>query len=829
MATNAPTTISTTPEATGCSGIINGHVYAINPAPNNSYTINSTPATTTGDTTIGCSLQPLTGFVYSACTVINQPPAIVLVGTNLNSASALTIQFPVTGNCQLNRPDYFSSINQPLSVIPTRCLSPSTTPCYAVLGVSNNDPQYKIQYAPATSFIGTNTTVILPPTTDSTLHPILAVPPNDASKLYVIGYPFKNQITITQSIAHQVNSSQSSSKGMGTLGSGGTATSQVTGGNVPIASGTQAALIPRALPTTIATSTNGGGDITFNLDSAIDNTGPAVSVGGNIVLTSAKSLLVEMIPAAMTLSSNAVPVTKLTIQISDDHTSSNSIVGIGSLTPASGDTSMVWIDAIDSQGNHGLSSSTQPSLFTSATTGDKNPEVSSIPAAGVNASSGSSLSTGAIVGIVVGCIVGGILLGLFGFCIWRSRRRQQQKNQRLLLQQQRHIGKEDDVDIVLADRHFLPEKLIAAPTTYRSVPDNDNVAVTVYSNNAKQVDNDGVFDAISALASLTRRINNSAPDDDYYNPTNANNTLLLESFAYTLYAPIYSGFPEGYTTRSATRTHNTMPHQYPPTACTIHYFTSSSTTWFSRLLQTTTSLQQQDQHNYLMTFDAVTLTTPTKNGGYQYIWITSPFHLHHTLQHLLFDTTSQQPTVVDYTQFSFKAWSTLSMLKALQHVHDHGWIHRKINTSSFFYDQASTVTDWHLTGFYQSSRQVDNDLDDDDNGLVLDECTAPEWIFYQQKQQISRPSMDIWSLGCVLYTVATGKHAFSHLTDYQTLVQSGQLQTKLNSLLDDVARVDDSYRELLWRMLQINPDARASLTSLIEYWIQANGLEDEDE
>jgi hypothetical protein len=441
-----------------------------------------------------------------------------------------------------------------------------------------------------------------------------------------------------------------------------------------------------------------------------------------------------------------------------------------------------------------LSSSHQPSLFTSTSSG-KDPTVTSPAFEPATDSAGApSLSTGAIVGIAIGCAVGAILLGLLGFCLWRSKR---QKNQRLLLQQQIHPGGGVyEADIALSDQHFLSEKLASTPT-YRSVP---TVAPVSQDND----DGAAPFSATTALASLTRGINNTATfTDDYYEPTTTKDTLLLESFAYALHsdAPLFASFPQGYATRSATRTHSTGQHPSSTAIpCTIHYFPSSSAVWFSQLLQTATHLHTAQS---LVTYDAVRLSTPTKHGGYQYIWITSPFHLDHTLDHLLFDDSSS--SMVDCTHFSFKAWSTLSMLRALHHMHSQGWIHRKINPTSFFYDQASTVTEWHLTGFYQSTQSGAH--------------THDEWDDYSAPETGAHPSMDIWSLGCVLYTLATGKR----------LGDMHPLQTKLNTMLDEVAAVDASYRELLGRMLQINPDARDSLPNLIAYWTHTNGLDDDDD
>ncbi|CAO3600634.1 unnamed protein product [Absidia cylindrospora] len=705
---------------------------------------------------------------------------------------------------------------------------------------------------------------------------MMAVSSSDTSKLYVIGYPTKEQI-LARPNNNQQQSDQTYSDANASDMSGSSPTASTTTASPrSITNGDQygnpsqstqgpttangVALGRRAVPTpSIFNILSKRGDESYiKLDAAIDNMGPAVPVGDNIIILSNNSLTVQAVPISL---SGDLHVSRIDLAPPSQLSDASSIVGIDSLAPLprqQDGSSSVWVSYYGNQGNHVLASLDEPSLFT-ASGGSGTPGNGTSSDGSGNADANDFLSTGAIVGIVIGCIVAGALLGLAAFFLLRRRRQQHNKQQ--------PIGEEDG-DISMADQRFLSEKLAPKPTTYQSIPIKDDSNIRTASGDS---DDDGLASAAiaaSAIASLTRTINNSPMHnhDDYYDPTSSNDTLLVESFVYSLCneAPTYAVFPQGYATRLATRTLSTSHHQQQPQPieCTIHYFPSSAATWFGQLLQTTINLQDRQRGATaddngsvygggggtfgLFTYDAIALSEPTKHGKYQYIWITSPYQLHHTLHYLLFDTH----TVVDCSQFSFKAWSTLSMLKALHQVHEHGWIHRKINTFSFFYDQASTVTDWSLSGFYQSKyytgqlethprlTSTDNDDIDTATDLQLDECSAPEWIGYMENNRgsppfasiVSHPSMDIWSLGCVLYTVATGKRAFQHVHEYQDLLaQSRQaLQAKLDTMLDEVALVDDAYKELLRRMLQIDPHARDSLVSLMDYWVHTNQLDDDE-
>ncbi|KAI8096199.1 uncharacterized protein BX664DRAFT_382684 [Halteromyces radiatus] len=807
--------------SSGCSGIVNDYIYSVNPTLNGSYSITTESVTNPG--TLG-NCQPTSlgsSFKYSACTITNYPSSIVLVGTDNNAPAAYYISIGQTG-CQ--SPKGFSPLSgvvQPVSVIPAPCSEPSTTaPCIAILGTTTSNvtpPQYIIDYPLAGGTKSSNFSVSYTDLTSAP--PLLAVNPYDNSTLYVLGYPSRNEMLVKPNTYQSTESVLPSDT-----------TNTITSNTVTSISNTLPTLtghaIKRALPSPGLAS-----DTILTLNENIEGTGPAISAGNNVVIVSKDSVSVQVLSMK---SSSSYVVSKPNPLLSS--LDASGISGIGSIVQQDQQQSTVWISFIDQQGNPRLTSSSQPSLF--APPSDANPSTSSSASNyPISSDAGTEgLSTGAIVGIVIGCVIGGILFcGLAFFFLRRRRQRQHQLRQH-----------EDEGGITLTDQRLLSEKLTSAstPTTYRSVPIKDDASNNIINNNNnnEKVDASTAAAAIAAdaITQLTRTINNtsSSQDIDLYEPTGTSDTLYLGEAIYSLHkeSPIYAVFPQGYATRSATRTNNL--HQQP-TECTIHYFPATCATCFGQLIQTTTDLQNRD--GGLTTLDAITLSRPTAHGGYQYIWITSPFSLHRTLYHLLYE--GSLGAVVDHTQFSFKAWSTLSMLKTLDHLHRQGWIHRKLNLHSFFYHQASTVTDWSLTGFYQSkvyTGQLENHFlqqqqMNEQGNIQLDEFSAPEWILHTNNTHldastmiVSQPSMDIWSLGLILYTVATGKPAFLHFHDYQTTVANRLLQARLDALLKEVASVDDTYKELLTRMLQIVPDARDTLPNLINYWMHANQLDDDE-
>ncbi|CAO3618969.1 unnamed protein product [Cunninghamella blakesleeana] len=383
---------------------------------------------------------------------------------------------------------------------------------------------------------------------------------------------------------------------------------------------------------------------------------------------------------------------------------------------------------------------------------------------------------------------------------------------------------------------------------YRSIPKNDT--------NNNNSNNKWLKHALSS--GIIKSINNSSSpqNDDQYRPNTTNEILMIGSDTYGLNSepPVYNIFPQGYATRSA--------GEY-----TIHYFKQNHVLLFLRLVEVSRFLWNQskqqpnnDHHSSAIeTKDAIVLTNPVDHG-YQYLWITSKFSFQHTLHYFLFNELN--PTV-DRTQFSFKVWSTLSLLNSLKGMHSYGWIHCKLNTYSYYFEQPSTITDWSLCGFYQSqpisiSKSSKSSPTSSSNSsptttsslspslfisskntvLELDEYSPPELIKQLQPNTTSlkfnpkmafTPSIDVWSLGCILYSLATGKYAFQHIQEYQMLLSTNQLQSKIDAMLNEVAFVDESYKTILSRMLQIDPSKRDHLTSLIAYWVDVHNLNEDDD
>lgn len=256
----------------------------------------------------------------------------------------------------------------------------------------------------------------------------------------------------------------------------------------------------------------------------------------------------------------------------------------------------------------------------------------------------------------------------------------------------------------------------------------------------------------------------------------------------------------------ATRTFMTEDGRY----CSVHYFASSRTEALIRAVYAVTAIQGPSE--YVMKSERVILlNSPTPRYGYQSIWITSPTIPARSLQTLFFDTLWSP---LDQPGRDNRVWSTLSVIKAVKAVHEHGFVHLAIDTHSFYYDPSTS--NWTLGRFMNVQRQ----------GTALTRqrlpqtrFTPPELLTDSQGLHEVTAETDMWSLGCVIYAIATnGLFLFENCADLQNLMTDRNTAERYLKRTVDENVKDEPFRVLLGGMLVLSPKDRKSVQFALDYW-----------
>ncbi|KAI8339160.1 kinase-like domain-containing protein [Chlamydoabsidia padenii] len=277
----------------------------------------------------------------------------------------------------------------------------------------------------------------------------------------------------------------------------------------------------------------------------------------------------------------------------------------------------------------------------------------------------------------------------------------------------------------------------------------------------------------------------------------------------------------GYTTRTIQHATNDGP------ICTLHYFTKDQRNFFLRNVNVSVCLGSSSKR-IIQHHEALALESPTRHTRHQYYWITSLCNPHQSLHYLVHH---QQPAIVDICHFDFMALSVLSILTCIRDMHASEQCHLGISLRSFYYQQASTITDWYVGGFDQSHviGQPEG------YGLCLDMYSAPELVKlsgpdYYCHEFSPRPALDSWSLGCVIYELATKNPLFDGFDQLVQLCGNHQALTcHLNKAYERVACIHPSFRVCLENLLKVDPSRRASVQVVLDDWITLNSLDDDVE
>ncbi|ORZ02827.1 kinase-like domain-containing protein [Syncephalastrum racemosum] len=412
---------------------------------------------------------------------------------------------------------------------------------------------------------------------------------------------------------------------------------------------------------------------------------------------------------------------------------------------------------------------------------------------------GSALKGGAIAGIVVGCVVGvALIAGLLWFLL-RGRR-------------SRRGG----------TRH-LP--------AFETLPSDKEMSYTFRSAPNSLPTDVGNDDAVRDLRAITSGIVRQLPSED------SGERLLDPHAILAAGTPILAG--AYLTTRDPAVILSRDDVEHQPYASrtiqgrndyetyTMHYFSNQEVFLRAISIASTLGGTRGLAHHH----DAVELTGRRhQQQRFRYLWISSPCVAYQSLQSVLHQEESQ-PRLVNINDYAYKAWSTYSLLESVANMHANGYVHLQLTPLAFYYRDIENVSDWILADMGYARRDNTRVTD-----LRLNQYSAPELFATATSdnkrcfRQTATQALDVWSLGALIYQLATGHQLTQDLAHMAQLSRRDrdQLFIRVTSACNDAGTVNASYRTLLEGMLQPDPERRLTAASLLDYWRDANGLYDDE-
>ncbi|GAA5813744.1 hypothetical protein MFLAVUS_007231 [Mucor flavus] len=244
---------------------------------------------------------------------------------------------------------------------------------------------------------------------------------------------------------------------------------------------------------------------------------------------------------------------------------------------------------------------------------------------------------------------------------------------------------------------------------------------------------------------------------------------------------------------------------------TIHYFSASNLKTFVRSVNAVLSCTREKESQYIMkSKQGIVLCKPTPHFNYQYIWITSPMIPEHSLYYLLFERKTW--TFVDHHNPDYKIWSIYAVLKSVETLHASKFVHLAIDLKAFYYDDETKATDWRLGNFGYAQA----------NGQAA-EIVAPHTAFTSPEIVRNGSShgeaSDIWSVACVIYTIATGGGLlFENDTQVKNLITfNDDMKQHLKIAIRDNIE-NQVFKSILQDMLQVDSTQRKSITKVLDDW-----------
>ncbi len=157
------------------------------------------------------------------------------------------------------------------------------------------------------------------------------------------------------------------------------------------------------------------------------------------------------------------------------------------------------------------------------------------------------------------------------------------------------------------------------------------------------------------------------------------------------------------------------------------------------------------------------------------------------------------------------------IVRAIKYCHDLHVVHRDLKPENVvFFEQTGQVklTDFGFSNIFVPGTKLFTSC----GSLAY---SAPEILL---GDSYDAPAVDVWSLGVILYMLATGRAPFQEANDSETLTMI--LDCKYNL----PAHVSLECNDLISRMLVRDPEKRIKLDEITSHvWLQENSDEDDDD
>ena len=134
------------------------------------------------------------------------------------------------------------------------------------------------------------------------------------------------------------------------------------------------------------------------------------------------------------------------------------------------------------------------------------------------------------------------------------------------------------------------------------------------------------------------------------------------------------------------------------------------------------------------------------------------------------------------------------MLKAVHHCHSQGIAHRDLKLENFMIDGNDNI---HLISFDHATICYGKPIRNKAGSIYF---RAPE--VWNENYGLK---CDMWSLGCLLYTMLSGKLAFNGESDAEIQYKVKEGEINFNIAFDTVS---DECKDLIKNLLKVEPDYR---------------------